>query len=189
MSQVQSKKKNAAFKSKWVWAILGLFATIFVVNYGFISVALNTNPGLVTEEYYKYGLQQNKIGKQYRKQEARGWQVQLNFNPDWAINQAQLIQLVVTDQYSQTISGGQAELTAYRPSDAKADVAISLVETAETGIYEAQLSLPIQGVWDMNVLFRKGEEKHMLNQRIVIQGKGKAEPSMLEKVVQFIVPE
>jgi len=188
MSQVESNKKNAAFKSKWVWAILGLFGTIFVVNYGFISVALNTSTGLVTEEYYKYGLQQNKIGKQYRKQAARGWKVELIMDSAWSINEPSMVKLVVSDKYGQAISGGHAELTAYRPSDAKADVLKTLQEIDQSGIYQGEISLPIQGVWDMNLLFRNGDDKHMLNQRITIQGAGNAEPSNLEKIVDFITP-
>jgi len=188
MKHTEAKKKNKAFKSKWVWAMLGLFATIFVVNYGFISVALNTNPGLVTEEYYKYGLQQNKIGKQYRKQAARGWQVQLIMDQAWQINTPSIVKLVVTDKYSQPVQGGHAELTAYRPSDAKADVVQILAETKQPGVYQASISLPIQGIWDMNLLFRKDDDKHMLNQRIILQGAGEAEPSRLEKIVDFITP-
>ncbi len=188
MSIIETNKQNKALKSKWVWAILGLFATIFIVNYGFFSVALSTSSGLVTEEYYKYGLQQNKFDKQYRQQAARGWNVQLIMDESWAIHEASMVKLIVTDQYSQVISGGHAELTAYRPSDAKADVLKQLNEVGQSGVYQAEITLPIQGVWDMNLLFSVGDDKHMLNQRITIAGEGNAELSTLEKVVNFITP-
>lgn len=188
MKTTVSGKKDKALKSKWVWAILALFATIFVVNYGFISVALKTSPGLVTEEYYKHGLQQNKIDKQYRTQAARGWQVKLVMDKKWPVNQSSTIQLVITDKYSQPISGGHAEVTAYRPSDAKADIIKELVETAKPGIYQTEITLPMQGTWDMNLLFSKNDDKHMLNQRIIVLGDGDVEPSTLEKIVDRIAP-
>jgi len=189
MSEIKMKKKHNPWRSKWVWAMFGLFATIFVVNYGFFSVALSTSPGLVTEKYYKYGLQQNKFDKQFRQQAERGWQVHLVVDQDWSVGEDKAVTLMVTDKYSQPVSGGHAEVTAYRPSDAKADITITLQESAQAGTYTSSLSLPIQGVWDMNVLFSKDEEKHMLNQRISIQGDGNAEPSSLEKIVTYILPE
>jgi len=188
MKKTTIDKKDKAFRSRWVWAMFGLFATIFVVNYGFFSVALNTTSGLVTEKYYKYGLQQNKFDKQYRDQKERGWQVALSLPDPWQAGEPTTITLNVTDAYAQPIAQGRAEVTAYRPSDAKADVIASLHETAQVGKYAATITLPIQGVWDINILFSKDDEKYMLNQRITILGDGQAEPSTLEKIVEFITP-
>ena len=182
------EKKDKAFRSVWVWAILGLFALIFVVNYGFFSVAINTSSGLVTEKYYKYGLQQNKFDKQYRVQKERGWQVELALDNTIHANHPTMIQLTVLDKNKQPISEGHAELTAYRPSDAKADVVITLKETDTKGTYQAEINIPMQGVWDMNLLFAQGENKHMLNQRIIVQGDGDKALSTLEKIVNFITP-
>ncbi|MDQ7004130.1 MAG: FixH family protein [Ghiorsea sp.] len=179
--------KDKAFKSIWVWAIFGLFGLVFVVNYFFFSVALSTTSGLVTEKYYKYGLQQNKFDHQYRKQKARGWNVELHLNEPLKINQPHVVELTVMDKYSQPISGAHAEITAYRPSDAKADVVLTMSEV-KPGYYQAKMTLPIQGVWDINLLFAQGDNKHMLNQRIIVQGDGEAELSTLEKIVKFITP-
>ncbi len=179
-------KKNKAFRSPYVWSVLALFAIVFTVNYGFITVALDTSPGLVTEKYYKYGLQQNKFDRQYRIQAERGWKVDLQVDGDIQANQPRLITLVVTDKYTQPVSHGHAELRAYRPSDANADVLLTLKETENKGEYQAEIVLPTPGIWDMNLLFAKDENKHMLNQRIIIQGKGNEELSTLEKIVNFI---
>jgi len=183
----ETPPKNKALKNVWVWAIFGLFALVFVVNYFFFSVALSTTSGLVTEKYYKYGLQQNKFDHQYRKQKARGWNVSLHLDEQLNINQPHVIELTVMDIYSQPISGGHAELTAYRPSDAKADIILTLVE-GKPGHYQAEIKLPIQGVWDMNLLFARGEDKHMLNKRIIVLGDGHEEATTLEKIVEFITP-
>ncbi len=179
-------KKNKAFRSPYVWSVLALFAIVFTVNYGFITVALDTSPGLVTEKYYKYGLQQNKIDKQYRTQKERGWNVDLQIDNTIQANQPSIITLVVTDKYAQPVSHGHAELRAYRPSDAKADVLLNLKEANKEGVYQAELTLPTPGIWDMNLLFAKDEDKHMLNQRVIIQGKSNDELSTLEKIVNFI---
>ena len=182
----KGSKKDPALKSPWVWAILIMFGLIFTVNYGFISAALDTNPGLVTEQYYKYGLQQNKIDEQYRAQAARGWQVKLNFPEPWQVNQDALVSVTVKDRYGNPISGGIAEVTAYRPSDADADKTIQLKETNHQGIYQAHLQLPLKGSWDINLLFRKGDAKHMLNERIFAQGDKASNSTKLETIVDFV---
>lgn len=179
-------KKNKAFRSPYVWSVLALFAIVFTVNYGFITVALDTSPGLVTEKYYKYGLQQNKIDHQFRTQEKRGWNINLQVDDAIQANQPSVITLVATDKYAQPISHGHAELRAYRPSDAKADILLNMEETNKKGVYQAELTLPTPGIWDMNLLFAKDEDKHMLNKRVTIQGKSNEEPTTLEKIVNFI---
>ncbi len=178
--------KDPAFKSPWVWAIFIMFGLIFTVNYGFITAALDTNPGLVNEHYYKYGLQQNEIDKQYRAQAARGWQVKLDFPEPWQVNQDALVSVVVKDKYGSPISDGIAEVTAYRPSDASADKTIQLKETSNKGIYQATLQLPLKGSWDINLLFRKGDAKHMLNERIFVQGDKASKNNKLETIVDFV---
>jgi len=180
--------KNAAFKSKWVWAAFGLMALVFFVNYLFFSAAIGTSPGLVNEEYYKYGLQQNKIDRQFRTQSVRGWQVHLNIDHPWKAGESNVISVNVLDKDNKPLSGGLAEVTAYRPSDAKADIVLHLKESSD-GVYQSALTLPMKGVWDLNVLFTLGEDKHMLNQRVSIAGDSDDEPSTLEKIVNFIVPQ
>ncbi len=179
-------KKESAFKSPWVWTIFIMFGLIFIVNYGFISASLDTDPGLVNEQYYKYGLQQNEIDKQYRAQAARGWQVKLNFPDPWQVSQEALVSVIVKDKYGSPISGGTAEITAYRPSDASADKTVKLEETNNKGVYQAILQLPLKGAWDINLLFRKGDAKHMLNERIFAQGNQASKSNKLEAIVDFV---
>jgi nitrogen fixation protein FixH len=188
MSKHEKQTKDKAFKSAYVWAAFGLLVIVFAVNYAFYSVAQTTTSGLVNEEYYKYGLQQNKIDKQYRTQAGRGWDVQLVMPDNWETNTPTTIALTVTDKAGVPLSGGTAEITAYRPSDAKADVIKQIIETDNPGTYQGEISLPLPGVWDINLLFTLGEQKHMLNQRISINGDGASEPSTLENIVNFIVP-
>ncbi|MDX8388063.1 MAG: FixH family protein [Ghiorsea sp.] len=188
MTKPNQQPQEKALKSPYIWAGIALLVIVFGVNYAFYSVAQTTTSGLVNEEYYKYGLQQNKIDKQFRKQDLRGWKVELNMPKEWEVNQTTSIGLTVTDSAGKPLSGGIAEVTAYRPSDAKADVIKQLVETKETGIYQAEITLPLPGVWDINLLFTMDDQKHMLNKRISINGDGSGEDSTLEKIVKIILP-
>jgi len=185
----QKTKKGAAYKSPWVWAALGLLLTVFTVNYGFVMVSSSTWGGLVNEEYYKYGLQQNKIDKQYRKQAARGWNIELTENKEWQVGKAETVHLYASDKAGKPLSLGRGEVTAYRPSDAKADVIVELTETDQPGHYTGELSMPLAGVWDLNLLFTLGEDKHMMNRRITVTGGDAPELSPLEKIVNIITGE
>jgi nitrogen fixation protein FixH len=179
-------KEKSAFKSPWVWAIFAMFAVIFTVNYGFISAALQTSPGLVTEQYYKYGLQQNKFEKQWQEQVARGWKVDLSVPKPWEVDKEVMISVSVQDRYGSPVSGGIAEITAYRPSDANADITVELPESDKKGVYQTTISLPLKGAWDINLLFRKGDDKHMMNERIFAQSDKAGKSSRLETVVDLI---
>jgi len=180
------KVKKSAFKSPWVWTIFGLFAVIFTVNYGFISAALQTSPGLVNEKYYKHGLQQNKTDELYRAQAARGWKVELNIPRPWKANADVLASLVVMDKYSNPVTGGSGEITAYRPSDATADITYELVETNKPGVYKTPMNLPLKGAWDINILFKRGDDTHMLNERIFAKSDVPDKNSRLETVVDLL---
>ena len=72
------KRDVSGWRSPWVRACIGLLLTVMMVNLGFVMISSSTDPGLVTEEYYKYGMQQNKQDKMFRKQVERGWQVDLS---------------------------------------------------------------------------------------------------------------
>jgi len=48
------------------------------------------------------------------------------------------------------------------------------------------MQLPLKGAWDINVLFIKDENKHMLNERIYAQSDQADTNSRLETVVDFI---
>jgi len=185
----QKTKKGAAYKSPWVWAALGLLLTVFTVNYGFVMVSSSTWGGLVNEEYYKYGLQQNKIDKQYRKQAVRGWQVNLPEIKSWQAGKPETLHLYASDKAGNPLTKGRAEVTAYRPSDAKQDVIVQLNETDQPGHYTAELSMPLAGVWDLNLLFSLNDDKHMMNRRITVTGGDAPELSPLEKVVNFLSGE
>jgi len=190
MAVDQKTKRGAAWRSPWVWAMVGFFLTVFAVNYGFVMVSSTTTTGLVTEEYYKYGLQQNKIDKQYRAQALRGWQIDLPLNHAWQVDETTTLRLSVRDKGGNYLGKGRAEITAYRPSDAKADVIVQLLETDQAGHYAGDLTMPLPGVWDINLLFSVDGKKHMLNHRIEVAGDGVAQsPSALDSVVRMLTGE
>ncbi len=191
---MNTKKNMPAWRSPWVLAALVMLVTVVSVNMTFIFLSTSSNPGLVTEEYMKYGLQQNEFEIQTREQIARGWQIDLKL-PQSA---TQLVpyEVVVTarEKDGSPLIGAKVELACYRPSDANQDVSFDLVERSDKpGEYAGMVTLPLSGVWDINMLLVKDGERHLKAERVkILRGEGAedqpSEPSPLEKVVDFFTP-
>jgi nitrogen fixation protein FixH len=191
---MNTKTNMPAWRSPWVLAALIMFVTVVSVNLTFIILSSSTNPGLVTEEYLKYGMQQNEFEIQSREQIARGWEIDLKL-PQSA---TQLIPYeVVVDARNKDgspLTGAKVELACYRPSDAKQDISFDLTERAvKPGEYAGMVTLPLAGVWDINMLFVKDGQRHLKAERVnILRGEGAedqpSEPSALEKIVDFLTP-
>lgn len=186
-SQAIKKKEESPWRNPWIRFCIGLLLTVVVVNLSFVTISAVTNPGLVTEEYYRYGMQQNRIDKMYRKQLERGWQVEMTLpakiDPGVAFN----VRVKAVDKQGTPITGARSELVAYRPSDADQDATIELKEVSK-GNYAAPLNLPSIGIWDINLLFESGGEKHSLRQRIHVGSESDSEGnhSTLDSIVNWL---
>jgi nitrogen fixation protein FixH len=191
---MNTKKKMPAWRSPWALAALLMFITVVSVNMTFVFLSTSTNPGLVTEEYMKYGLQQNEFEIQSREQTTRGWKVDL-FIPTTA-KQSIPYKVVVNARKNDgsPLTGAQVELGCYRPSDANQDVSFDFIErTDKPGEYTTMVTLPLPGVWDFNTLLVLNGERHLQTKRVnLLRGEGagdqSSEPSPLEKVVDFFTP-
>ncbi len=181
------KKDAPGWRNPWIRACIGLFLTVMLVNFSFVMVSSNTSPGLVTEEYYKYGMQQNKQDKMFRKQVERGWQVELSMPDEIEAGKVFDMQVNVLNKQGDPISGGRMELVCYRPSDADKDISIALKEVSN-GRYATPVTLSDIGIWDINLLFESGGEKHSLSRRIHVgnEGEGIGKNSTLDNIVQWL---
>lgn len=169
--EARTMRPKPAWQSPWVRAAAGMMLLVVSVNITFIVIANKSNPGLVTEEYIKYGLQQNTIGIQYREQKIRGWQVDMLLPKKIIQSRKYRIVVQARDASGAAINGAQAEIAGYRPSDAKEDIFFTLTEMAERpGVYIAEeLALPLPGTWEMNLLLRRDGEQYISSQRINVE--------------------
>lgn len=188
-------RPNSAWRNPWVLAAYAMLLLVVSVNVSFIIVADRSNPGLVTEEYIKYGLQQNELGIQYREQKMRGWQVDMVLPK--TMYQARKYRLVVQaiDKDGDPITGARAEIEGYRPSDAKQDIFFELIERPDQpGVYmTSELSLPLPGFWDVNLLLEQQDgQSYISSKRIDVQAVDKNAPerwTILKRVVNFFTPD
>jgi len=182
-TQSVSKQRNP-----WGYAAIGLAATVLLVNITFAVLSSSTNPGLVTEEYQKYGLQQYTMDVQMREQEKRGWKVNLKI-PSLVENQKAKIILNVNDEKDVPVQNAKAELVFYRPSDSSLDQYYVLTENKEkSGEYSALVLLTQKGTWDVNLLVDHQGVRHTLANRIQVieNGSKPKQATLLEKIVNYL---
>jgi hypothetical protein len=188
-----NKTRNIRRKGsrRWAYAGLGLAGVVLAVNVGFILASTMTNPGLVNQHYDQYGSKQYLIDARYRDQMERGWHLDLQLPPQWRVRNSNTITLTATDKAMKPILGARAEIAVYRPSDIDKDVYLELNEDhSRPGTYLAELALPMEGTWDLNLLFKYKDKSYLLHKRVSAKGPNGAKHhrSLLEKIVTLVTP-
>lgn len=176
MSETAEKRKRRisqsnkdAFRNPWVLGWIAGIAFVLLVNVGFIITAVFTNPGLVDKNYYERG--RNFEQEFVTMQKARnrlGWQMKLDAVHAPHVNQPVRYTFTVVDRAGVPVEGDRALLKAYRPSDASADFEQKM-ERVAPGVYSAELSFPLKGIWDLTAILHRNEDALHITQRISVQ--------------------
>ncbi|HEB99524.1 MAG TPA: nitrogen fixation protein FixH [Thiotrichales bacterium] len=163
-----SQHNSQALRNPWVLGWLALVVVVFAVNAGMVITAVVTNPGLVDEDYYEKGRDFERTF--VSRMEARnrlGWSVALELPPRIALGEQALYRFVVTDDRGLPLTGAHVSVHAYRPSDADADFRFPMEEVAP-GRYEAKVSFPLKGIWDVMLKVEREGDNYELQRRISV---------------------
>ena len=152
-------------RNPWMIALLSLIVIVVIVNITFITLAITTNPGLVTDDYYEKGLHfEETVIKRATAREALGWSYSVDFPVQPVINQSHTYRFTIVDKAGVPLSNADAIIKAYRPSDANADFSVAMNEPGP-GIYEANVRFPLKGLWDITVLISHGQDDYDFTRR------------------------
>jgi len=161
-----SQDNKRAMRNPWVLGWLGLLTTVIAVNVIFIVTAFTTSPGLVDEKYYEKG---RDVEKHFQKKlEARsrlGWDIRLQSPAEIVVGQSHNYSVNIVDRVGMPVADAEVKLQAYRPSDASADIIVPM-EAITNGVYQARISLPLKGIWDLKVQVGHGEDELDISRRI-----------------------
>ena len=132
--------KSILAPEKGTWVLLcfiAFFALIVVVNTVFVSTALNTHSGVVTDQPYEKGLAFNETLAEAHAQPA------VKHEPSWEGN---MLRWTLLDENGQPID---ADVTAllFRSVKDGSDFAVALQPDGQ-GVYKAELDLPMKGRWE-----------------------------------------
>jgi len=163
-SALHEQKPIPAWKSPWVIGWIALIATVLAVNLLMVYLAIETNPGLVTEDFYDRGqdYERNMASKLARDP---GWNLHADVPSDLVIGHPSTIRFFITDKAGQPVSPDTVRFFAYRPSDATRDFALPMIEEGK-GRYMVKVIFPLLGVWDTLVAVGRGEDEYNLSKRI-----------------------
>jgi len=164
-----SQHNKEAFRNPWVLGWIAAIVLVLLVNVAFIVTAIVTNPGLVDKDYYEKGRDLEKEFITLQQTRSRlGWQMKLEAVSRPMINQPARYTFSVVDRAGVPVDGDRALVRAYRPSDAASDFEMEMQEIAP-GIYSAEITFPLKGIWDLTAILHKGEDALKVSRRISVQ--------------------
>lgn len=125
-------------KDKYVlFAFLGFFGIIFLVNGFFIYTAISTQTGLVTEQAYEKGLDYNEVLDEAKSQPV--FQDEISYK-------SPVLSWKLKDESGQPVLDAKVAGHVIRPVQDGYDFDISLVSKG-AGLYESDIKLPLKGQW------------------------------------------
>jgi nitrogen fixation protein FixH len=164
-SAVQDQKKpTPAWKSPWVIGWIALVVAVLAVNFTMVYLAIATNPGLVTEDFYDRGqdYEETMVSKMARDP---GWYLYADVPSDLAADRPSVIRFFITDKAGQPVTPEKVHFYAYRPSDATQDFDLPMVREGN-GRFKVDVTFPLLGAWDTLVAVQHGEDEYNLGKRI-----------------------
>lgn len=134
------------------YIFVGCFVVIVGVNGALAYFATSTFTGLSTESAYQKGLAYNDNIALAKAQEEMGWTVSTQAKPVEGVNGAQVdIAVTYHDRDGKPVEGLEVHSQMIRPTAKGHDSEIDL-KPLGNGVYGGIFTLPLKGVWDMDVV-------------------------------------
>jgi nitrogen fixation protein FixH len=133
-------------RDRWIpWYFVAFFVFIALVDGVMVTLAVNTHTGLVTDHPYEKGLAYNQVVKAEKKQEALGWESEIEFVKG-------VLHFALRDRNNQTLVPEKITATLVRPTQAGMDFSVEMNSSATPvafpapGLWEARIDAIYQGV-------------------------------------------
>lgn len=165
-----SQSNKRAMRNPWVLGWLALIGTVLAVNITMIALAVVTNPGLVSKDYYERGrYNEHHYIQRVTERKALGWTARLEVPENIQLGATQTYRVAIVDHVGEPLRGAQVVLHAFRPADAKADFSLPLQEVG-AGIYQVPAEFRLKGIWDLLIDVKRDGKSFELPHRIAVQG-------------------
>ncbi|MFZ2540719.1 MAG: FixH family protein [Gallionella sp.] len=163
-----SQDSKQALRNPWVLGWVGFVMVVLAVNVGLIMLSQYSNPGLVDKNYYDHGrdFERNAL-KQTAARASLGWEARLETPEHIVVAQPVSLHFTVIDGRGLPLSDADITITAYRPADAAADFMVPMRHVS-SGRYQADISFPLKGTWDLIVKVKRGADGYDLTRRVSV---------------------
>lgn len=159
-------RRRSPARDRWIpWAFVAFFVTFIAVDAVMVVLALDTFPGVSTENPYQEGLAYNQTLEQEEREKALGWTADIAFKESGPQAGRLVVRLVDAKGVPLYRASVSAELV--RPLQAGYDFTVPLDGSGER--FQADISLPLPGQWEVRLTAedRAGSFHH--RQRIFVR--------------------
>ena len=131
---------SASKRDKWIpWYFVAFFVAIAIIDGAFVTIAIKSQTGVVTERAYEKGLAYNDILSEAAAQKDLGVEGMAEFKNDeiiWSL----------ADKDGKPLDGVAATAHFYRPAQDGYDFKVEL-KVQGGGVYSARPKFPLPGRW------------------------------------------
>lgn len=147
------------------WFFVIFFVVLAFLLGDFVSIAIRTDPGVVTEDAYKKGLAYNQVIEQQQRQDKLGWQGDITVTKN--VQQDAAIIFKLLDKNKKPVEKAQVQVTFIRPAQQKHDVKVDLI-SASAGLYSGKAALPFSGLWEAHVAVQRDKDSYQMTKRMTL---------------------
>lgn len=162
----QKERDIPAWKSPFVIGWFSILAVVLMVNVFMISLAFNGFSGLVIEDFYEKGKNYGTTIEKNKRMDEMGWDLKVDLqDPKKNVPHDSFITL--KDKTGAPIDSAKVTLYVYRPSNKAYDFNVPY-KAVGAGVYQAQISFPIKGIWDIIAVAEKDGELFEQGRRVYV---------------------
>ncbi|MES9904307.1 MAG: FixH family protein [Sedimenticola sp.] len=157
-------EKQSPWRSPWIIGWMSMLVIFVAANIVMIYLAINDSPGLVVDDYYERGqdYEENMLKRQARDP---GWKMKV-IAPEFVdIGKPALFSYRVSDKEGNPVTPDSVIFYVYRPADKNLDFSVPM-KMVDVGLYQAEVTFPLLGVWDILVSNKLGEDEYNQPYRI-----------------------
>ncbi len=127
-------------------------------------------PGTVANNFQKKEDQYNAYLAQVKRQQERGWKLDKGWLKKPVEGEPAVFQLRVLEADDAPVRFAQVGGVFLRPSDSRKDTVFAMQEI-QPGLYQAVLTLPQPGMWDLLLTVKRGGQLHELRASTSVSAK------------------
>jgi nitrogen fixation protein FixH len=148
-----------------LFAMVAFFGVVIGVNLVMMRLAIQTLPGTEVDSAYSASLAYQKEINTAQAQSARNWKVEAHVERSG--QGGATLQVEARDSLGRPMSGLKFQGRFERPTDRRADLAVSLAEVG-IGIYRGNAETIAPGQWDLVVEGAAGGQRLFLSKNRVL---------------------
>lgn len=144
------------------FGLVAFFGVIAAVNGVFMYFALDTFPGLTTEDSYKKGIVYNRTLDDAAAQKRLGWSSAVEVSDDG------MLTVTMTGKSGLPLSGARASVAMTRPLGDETTLNVNLKAIGE-GRYQGAFAAPMPGRWKAEVVVERGGDSYRMRHEVMVK--------------------